>query len=902
MHVTLRRAAIVAAVNRVVARFSSQTSITTTTTTHRRMHTTMSMPAPSLRRKSQVYVLIPPFPLVSKSGGTADPGRSVHQENTPLKTVAMNADYTEASSPPHTSNKRKRKSMDAPRASHEGGDSEHAPKAKKPKTTVHPKHPKLANVAGKDDKAANSDKEAKEDVTYRCHQCTRQFDSSGIIQCTAMRLSGRQCILKYCRACMRNRYQVDVDTIKEAGVASSSSGSADLQPDQNYTFKCPRCKDECNCRICRKAKGLPATGDLHLVARKPARASNAQADVQESSTQTLIKPVVARAPAKKNNLVPAKAKVEITPKKALATPLSPHASRPKPHVLVPPSPHTLKNKSAPAGKPKARMGRPRREPAPRVMPRPVWTRMSTPLTYNDALCRVDIREFILRFGHLADIARGHLEEFEELGSSVLGPSDEDSQDIDGPELVGWVSEPAFKATLVGLLTVLQRDSDQQRSSAIGKAVHRIKASGGSLSKMSAALATFKEDGTLPLPDPLPPPPSTMRYGTRHTLDVSPGVTCTAQLVPVVGALIELAIQTKAVRDDFDRAVAQEKDLTRTARELTAEENARWKALDTKDSTPTDRRAARLAHKAALSTIEHARRVASAECIPRFAPLGRDTEGRVYFALTPGVTEREAAIDLLEGGKGEVKLGRRRGIAEESSRRRMRHWSWHLAVWGRKPEGAELAKRMRHDDDADGAQNEEEVENADDGAEGWWGFWQPEEVAKLSEWLAMKHGIDLHAKGSAKDLESNGDRADSVDSPEPRARQQNDKRASGRPSNASSVAESSTSAASRRGVRMFASLNRDSSDEEDEIIPGGNSSEDEDGTAQMRVDACGEPVPLRRDLRTLVRSLKEFADILEWRVKRASKETKEGAEKAEKVDKGKSVRKDGAISTQTFYGK
>ena len=52
--------------------------------------------------------------------------------------------------------------------------------------------------------------------------------------------------------------------------------------------RCPRCQGDCNCRVCRKAKGLPATGyvqnllncvsvlrcifrDLHLLARKAAK-------------------------------------------------------------------------------------------------------------------------------------------------------------------------------------------------------------------------------------------------------------------------------------------------------------------------------------------------------------------------------------------------------------------------------------------------------------------------------------------------------------------------------------------------------------------------------------------------------------------------------------------------------
>ena len=70
-----------------------------------------------------------------------------------------------------------------------------------------------------------------------------------------------------------------------------------------------------------------------------------------------------------------------------------------------------------------------------------------------------------------------------------------------------------------------------------------------------------------------------------------------------------------------------------------------------------------AHKAALAGVECAHGLAAAECMRGFGPLGRNTEGRVYFAVTPGVVESEAAVKMLNGGKGGVRFGRRKGGVE-----------------------------------------------------------------------------------------------------------------------------------------------------------------------------------------------------------------------------------------------
>ncbi|KAI0655886.1 hypothetical protein C8Q70DRAFT_909722 [Cubamyces menziesii] len=778
----------------------------------------------------------------------------------------MNVDHVGPSSP--TSNKPsnvlKRKSMGT---GHDHQDAESAVqiKTKKQKFDSHGEE----GAPGKKSKAKGSGQgtDAQEE-TVRCHQCTRQVAHDAAIHCSSLRPSGQQCVLKYCKACMRNRYQTEIEDLKaqgSTGITDDARKTHATQVPYSSLCRCPRCSGSCNCRTCRKAQGLPATGyDIDGAARRPA----------------IIPKPKPLSPAKQVNATPSAG--------------SNLRGKPKPHVLVPPSPLSRRKSdqtNAVVQKPTRRAARPKHDMVTKVTPRPTWTRMPTPMTHEDALQRLNIREFLLRFSHLADIARGHLEELEELGCKRFGSDDldNDGPTASGAKLVAWISEPALKAILIGLLTLLSKDPDMEGdASALVKAVHSIKSSGVNLNKMWAALSSLRDDSSVLLPDPLPLATSGLRHSTRNAgqgpLRASTAVFATAQLVPIVDALVTRVVHTKAVREDFERAVAQEKELARAARELAANENARWKSASDADkgASRAAKRVARLAHQEALLTIEHALKIASAECMPRFAPLGRDTEGRVYYALTPGVVEREAAVDILEDGKGETNFGKRRGVADEAQRKRMRHWSWLLAVWGRRPEGAEVSQVARGED-----VDEEEVEDPD--AEGWWGFWQPEEVAKLSAWLGDQYGVNPGAKRLSKEPDDVA--VIDVEGVQPRPQP------SQRQGRAPSAGEATMP--SRPGVRSFTSLNRESEDEEGSTA-GSSDDEGENQNGQMRLNARGEPVPRKQDLKTLVKSIKEYADLLEWRIKRASKEA-EGSKVDGQAAKGKGVQKDDAIPTQTFYG-
>jgi hypothetical protein len=138
-------------------------------------------------------------------------------------------------------------------------------------------------------------------------------------------------------------------------------------------------------------------------------------------------------------------------------------------------------------------------------------------------------------------------------------------------------------------------------------------------------------------------------------------------------------------------------------------------------------------------------------------LGTDSDGRVYWGLTPGFAEFEASRDLLATGAedakkdGKRKTARRAHISSVPNAERrgeMVDWPFLLAVWGRPPVGAEVMRRVRDEED-------EKTEHEYDNGECWWGFWDPADVLKLAEWIAMTHNLDEDAHQSTSRTQSSG---------------------------------------------------------------------------------------------------------------------------------------------------
>ena len=116
----------------------------------------------------------------------------------------------------------------------------------------------------------------------------------------------------------------------------------------------------------------------------------------------------------------------------------------------------------------------------------------------------------------------------------------------------------------------------------------------------------------------------------------------------------------------------------------------------------------------IQDLENALRLVAPGFAPRFTPLGTDRAGRVYWASSPGVIERNAALDFITSAtvskRGKVR------IVDDSMPTK---WPWFVAVWGRKMS----------------------VAGNEDVDERWWAFTDPVEIRKVADWIRIDARID-----------------------------------------------------------------------------------------------------------------------------------------------------------------
>ncbi|KAK8639227.1 hypothetical protein V6N13_137618 [Hibiscus sabdariffa] len=82
-----------------------------------------------------------------------------------------------------------------------------------------------------------------------CHQC-RQKRMNFLASCKNVK-KDKQCTIKYCQKCLLNRY-----------------GEKEEEVTLLADWKCPKCRDICNCSLCMKKKGHNPTGILVFTAKK----------------------------------------------------------------------------------------------------------------------------------------------------------------------------------------------------------------------------------------------------------------------------------------------------------------------------------------------------------------------------------------------------------------------------------------------------------------------------------------------------------------------------------------------------------------------------------------------------------------------------------------------------------
>lgn len=291
----------------------------------------------------------------------------------------------------------------------------------------------------------------------------------------------------------------------------------------------------------------------------------------------------------------------------------------------------------------------------------------------------------------------------------------------------------------------------------------------------------------------------------------------------------------------------------------------------------------------MSALEQAQRVTSHAYALRFVPLGTDHEGRIYFALTPSVAEREVAAALLAGDMNKGGKAQGRAVISANERSALRRWGWFISVWGKKPVDGVVPAGEDDDDDV------EDVER-------WWGIWQPNEIRRLADWIVIKNDI---AEGKRLPTDAKGDGHDNRAAVVPDGR---------------GPSAASTKAGSHRSSRSGASSSKltplsVASDTEDELgfdsslssVSGDESDEEpsrDDGDVQIR-GGDARPLPSPNELRTLVKGLIEYADVLDWRVWRMEDELgRDSKENGAAKDKDKTkagVGRIRAVSPANFYG-
>jgi len=140
---------------------------------------------------------------------------------------------------------------------------------------------------------------------------------------------------------------------------------------------------------------------------------------------------------------------------------------------------------------------------------------------------------------------------------------------------------------------------------------------------------------------------------------------------------------------------------------------------------------RMLHKARLLNIDNALKIVTSGFAPRFSALGADHEGRMYYALIPGYSEREAALEYLEALSSDkpTKVKSKAHNIGDTDREKLTEWSWFIAVWGKRPQ-ATPARTAGDDKSSDG-----------EGRESWWALGDSEEILKVADWITIKCGLE-----------------------------------------------------------------------------------------------------------------------------------------------------------------
>ncbi|KAF5389370.1 hypothetical protein D9757_004268 [Collybiopsis confluens] len=531
---------------------------------------------------------------------------------------------------------------------------------------------------------------AHDNALINCHQCKAKHDPSAILQCTftvyknaSKPANTRRCSAKYCRNCLK-KYSEDLDRI----VATTSGRKANGHADASYVFKCPRCRGLCSCWVC-KSKATKIANSA-----QPANAK--QLNLAHGSAACIQKPA--------------------------------------------------------------------------ALPDVTWSSVPAQLSLKDYEDRILIREFVVRFSNLRgmSISKAQLEELDFVGGTH--EPDGDTQGV----YVEWVSEVCVKSLVLSLIGVLAAEEDSSATLVIQNAMKDIRHAGANLTRMWAVLSSLREilgrpekklqserpneegsDGEssedriiIEYPDPSPPPAAHNVRGTRSTASTDILIVHTAQLIPVILGLTQTVLESHAIRVELEEGAKEGRERFRESRERIKLDNESWDALrkDLEGAKEPDLikiKTERQAHKSRILALENAAKVVAPAFAHRFSNLGTDSDGRTYWALSPGVHDREYALDCIaprstNASRSMKSRNRRRSQMLDEDRKVLKDWTKFLAVHGKEPPSGKVADQPR-DVVTDQPQ--------------WWGFWDPSEIRRLAEWLSITHGVSNSKPSSGSSIKT-----------------------------------------------------------------------------------------------------------------------------------------------------
>ena len=339
--------------------------------------------------------------------------------------------------------------------------------------------------------------------------------------------------------------------------------------------------------------------------------------------------------------------------------------------------------------------------------------------------------------------------------------------LDSLDEFGTFSQATAAVIILELGDLIALETEDEEEKKILRKAHDKLVTAGSLpasiwailKEMRSSLPENVGSQLLSLPDPSPTPSymsdegsenaeipaarNTRRNTRQASLELDNGVKHAIQLMPPILALCERAMQGASVRAEIEEGCDDRKGENRAYWAEVKKENERWAAEkasmgvdgeEDEDSTSSSDgngttgdakgkekpkskvvggklkvkdvsgyKTALAAHKSNLAHIENVHLLELQGQAPRFGPLGRDNQGRVYYACSAHRSRSKR-----------VKLR----APDKEARKDMSKWGWFLAVWG---PGSPSAREQK--------------------GEGWWGFTEPDDIHQLAKWLSYVEELD-----------------------------------------------------------------------------------------------------------------------------------------------------------------